>query len=108
MVDLSTLNDEQRKAVIHGQGPLLIIAGAGTGKTTVISRRIEHLILEKKVPPSHILALTFTEKAAAEMETRIDQILPYGYSSFVFCQFLSIVGILLWRNIVIFNPGEML
>ena len=81
MIDLSSLNDEQKVAVTHGKGPLLIIAGAGTGKTTVITKRIEHLILEKKVPPSHILALTFTEKAAAEMETRIDQILPYGYSN---------------------------
>ena len=81
MVDLSSLNPEQKKAVTHGTGPLLLIAGAGTGKTTVITKRIEHLILTEKVPPSHILALTFTEKAAAEMETRIDQILPYGYSS---------------------------
>jgi DNA helicase II / ATP-dependent DNA helicase PcrA len=76
-----TLNSEQLQAVTHGTGPLLIIAGAGTGKTTVITKRIEHLILEKKISPSNILALTFTEKAAAEMETRIDQILPYGYTS---------------------------
>ncbi|HUQ85657.1 MAG TPA: ATP-dependent DNA helicase [Candidatus Limnocylindrales bacterium] len=80
MADLKNLNIEQRKAVLHGEGPLLIIAGAGTGKTTVITTRIQNLILEKKVPPSSILALTFTEKAAAEMETRVDQILPYGYS----------------------------
>src|SRR6185503_13343913 len=77
----STLNKEQLQAVTHGAGPLLIIAGAGTGKTTVITKRIEHLILEKKIPPSNILALTFTEKAAAEMETRIDQIMPYGYTN---------------------------
>lgn len=77
----STLNEEQLQAVTHGAGPLLIIAGAGTGKTTVITKRIEHLILEKNIPPSNILALTFTEKAAAEMETRIDQILPYGYTN---------------------------
>src|SRR6266699_3762396 len=76
----TNLNEEQHAAVIHGDGPLLIIAGAGTGKTTVITQRIQHLILEKKVSPTHILALTFTEKAAAEMEARIDQILPYGYS----------------------------
>lgn len=77
----STLNPEQLQAVTHGTGPLLIIAGAGTGKTTVITKRIEHLILEKKISPGNILALTFTEKAAAEMETRIDQILPYGYTN---------------------------
>ncbi len=74
------LNAEQLQAVEHGEGPLLIIAGAGTGKTTVITTRIQNLILEKNVSPSSILALTFTEKAAAEMETRVDQILPYGYT----------------------------
>ncbi|MEN9407299.1 MAG: hypothetical protein RLZZ455_515 [Candidatus Parcubacteria bacterium] len=74
------LNDEQKAAVEHGEGPLLIIAGAGTGKTTVITERIKYLILKKDIPPSNLLALTFTEKAASEMETRIDQILPYGYT----------------------------
>lgn len=74
------LNEEQKAAVTHGNGPVLIIAGAGTGKTTVITERIKHLILEKDIPPSSILALTFTEKAATEMETRIDEILPYGYT----------------------------
>lgn len=79
------LNDEQRAAVTHGTGPLLIIAGAGTGKTTVITQRIRHLILEKETLPSEILALTFTEKAALEMETRIDEMLPYGYTQ-LWCQ----------------------
>ena len=74
------LNEQQSEAVKHDAGPLLIIAGAGTGKTTVITRRIQYLILEKKIPAGNILALTFTEKAAAEMETRIDQALPYGYT----------------------------
>jgi DNA helicase-2/ATP-dependent DNA helicase PcrA len=81
MPDLSSLNEEQQKAVTHGEGPLLIIAGAGTGKTTVVTKRIEHLIIEKQIPPSSILALTFTEKAAQEMESRIDEILPYGYTT---------------------------
>jgi DNA helicase II / ATP-dependent DNA helicase PcrA len=81
MPDLASLNEEQRKAVTHGEGPLLIIAGAGTGKTTVVTKRIEHLIIEKNIPPSNILALTFTEKAAQEMESRIDEILPYGYTT---------------------------
>src|ERR1700733_15634256 len=81
MPDLTSLNEEQRLAVTHGTGPLLIIAGAGTGKTTVATKRIEHLILDEKIPPSNILALTFTEKAAQEMETRIDEILPYGYTT---------------------------
>src|SRR3970282_1680716 len=61
-------------------GPLLIVAGAGTGKTTVITRRIAHLIAEKRARPEEILALTFTDKAAAEMEERVDQLVPYGYS----------------------------
>lgn len=80
MNNVKGLNEEQKSAVCHGEGPLLIIAGAGTGKTTVITKRIEHLIIDKKIPPSNILALTFTEKAAAEMENRIDKILPYGYT----------------------------
>lgn len=74
------LNVEQKKAVYHGEGPLLIIAGAGTGKTTVITERIKHLILDKEIAPHEILALTFTEKASSEMEDRIDKIMPYGYS----------------------------
>jgi len=80
MPDLSHLNQEQLQAVTHGDGPILIIAGAGTGKTTVITKRIEYLILEKNISPKKILALTFTEKAAKEMETRIDEVLPYGYT----------------------------
>ncbi len=80
MSDKRQLNPQQVEAVTYGNGPLLIIAGAGTGKTTVITERIKHLILEKNISPSNILALTFTEKSAAEMEERIDVILPYGYS----------------------------
>ncbi len=72
------LNKEQRKAVRFGSGPLLIIAGAGTGKTTVITERIKYLILSKKAHPQEILALTFTEKASREMEERIDLAMPYG------------------------------
>lgn len=74
------LNSQQKEAVLFDKGPLLIIAGAGTGKTTVITERIKHLIIDKKVQPGKILALTFTEKAAAEMEERVDMSLPYGYS----------------------------
>jgi len=74
------LNSQQKKAVTHNGGPLLIIAGAGTGKTTVITRRIAYLIEQKACQPSEILALTFTEKAAAEMENRVDQLVPYGYT----------------------------
>ena len=74
------LNTEQLKAVKHGKGPLLIIAGAGTGKTTVITERIKYLISKDLAKPSEILGLTFTEKAARELETRVDETLPYGYT----------------------------
>lgn len=73
-------NPEQREAITHGEGPLLIIAGAGTGKTAVITRRIAYLIASKKARPEEILALTFTDKAAAEMEERVDVLVPYGYA----------------------------
>jgi DNA helicase-2/ATP-dependent DNA helicase PcrA len=77
---LEGLSEAQREAVVHGEGPLLIIAGAGTGKTTVLTRRIAHLIASKRAVPEEILALTFTEKAAAEMAERVDQLIPYGYA----------------------------
>ncbi len=77
-VEERKLNKEQQKAVEHGDGPLLIIAGAGTGKTTVVTERIKHLITSGKAHPQEILALTFTEKASREMETRVDMSLPYG------------------------------
>ncbi|PYN83560.1 MAG: hypothetical protein DMD96_01620 [Candidatus Rokuibacteriota bacterium] len=77
---LDGLNDEQRRAVTHDTGPLLIVAGAGTGKTTVITRRIAWLIAQRKARPDEILALTFTDKAAAEMEERVDTLVDYGYA----------------------------
>jgi DNA helicase-2/ATP-dependent DNA helicase PcrA len=77
---LDGLNEAQRAAVTHDTGPLLIVAGAGTGKTTVITRRIAYLIAHRKARPDEILALTFTDKAAAEMEERVDTLVPYGYA----------------------------
>ncbi len=77
---LGGLNPEQRRAVTHGDGPLLVVAGAGTGKTEVITRRIAWLIASRRAKPSEILALTFTDRAAAEMQVRVDQLVPYGYT----------------------------
>jgi DNA helicase-2/ATP-dependent DNA helicase PcrA len=77
---LAGLNAEQRRAVCHGDGPLLVVAGAGTGKTQVITRRIAWLIATRRAKPSEILALTFTDKAANEMQARVDQLVPYGYT----------------------------
>ena len=73
------LNKEQQQAVKYNKGPLLIIAGAGTGKTSVIVEKIKHLVKKKLTKPEQILALTFTEKAASEMEERVDRAMPYGY-----------------------------
>lgn len=79
MAEMIELNAFQKKAITYTAGPLLIVAGAGTGKTTVITEKIKYLIQKKHIPPNAILALTFTEKAALEMEERTDQAMPYGY-----------------------------
>lgn len=73
------VNPQQQQAIEHGQRPLLIVAGAGTGKTTVVTERIAHLIMSEQVPSDNILALTFTDKAAGEMQDRVERILPFGY-----------------------------
>ncbi|MDD5005337.1 MAG: ATP-dependent DNA helicase [Candidatus Omnitrophica bacterium] len=77
---LKGVNKEQAEAITYQDGPLLIIAGAGTGKTTVISRRIAWLVGSGLAKMDEILALTFTDKAAGEMTERVDILLPYGYT----------------------------
>ena len=72
---LKGLNDPQREAVLHTDGPLMIIAGAGSGKTKVLTTRIAHLMAHVRVDAFNILALTFTNKAAAEMKERVEKIL---------------------------------
>ena len=75
---LKGLNQEQRRAVKHGAGPLLVIAGPGTGKTEVVTRRVAWLIATKRARAREILALTFTDNAAEEMQARVDLLVPYG------------------------------
>ncbi len=72
---LRGLNDEQRRAVLHHDGPALVIAGPGAGKTRVLTSRIAHLITERDIPPQHILAVTFTNQAADEMKSRLSSLL---------------------------------
>ncbi|MCB9798111.1 ATP-dependent helicase [Candidatus Nomurabacteria bacterium] len=74
-----SLNPEQKKAVEHTDGPLLIIAGAGTGKTTVVAEKIAHIVNNNLAQTSEILAITFTDKAAGEMEERVDELLQTSY-----------------------------
>ncbi len=95
---LKGLNENQKKAVIHQEGPLLIIAGAGTGKTKVITTRIAYLISKKLAKPEEILALTFTEKAAQEMEERVDILVPYGYTNIWISTFHSFGDKILREN----------
>ncbi|MDD4939368.1 MAG: ATP-dependent DNA helicase [Candidatus Omnitrophica bacterium] len=103
---LKGLNKEQIEAVTHKEGPLLIIAGAGTGKTTVITRRIAWLLSEGLAKTNEILALTFTDKAAREMQERVDILVPYGYTDIWISTFHAFGDRLLRENALVagLNP----
>jgi DNA helicase II / ATP-dependent DNA helicase PcrA len=103
---LEGLNKEQLEAVTHKEGPLLIIAGAGTGKTTVITRRIAWLLSEGLAKTDEILALTFTDKAAREMQERVDILMPYGYTDIWISTFHAFGDKLLRENALVagLNP----
>src|SRR3954466_10695673 len=97
-VELSHLNPEQREAATHFEGPLLVLAGAGSGKTRVLTHRIAWLVDEMGVDPASILALTFTNKAAGEMRERIRSLLGREPQGMWMGTFHAIGGRILRRN----------
>ena len=98
-MDINTLNDKQREALLATEGPLLILAGAGSGKTKVVTSKIAYLIEELNVPSWKILAITFTNKAAKEMKDRVQKLIDRDISSMWIGTFHSICVRILRRNI---------
>ncbi|MEW6435100.1 MAG: UvrD-helicase domain-containing protein [Myxococcota bacterium] len=114
---LADLNPPQRDAVLHEQGPLLVLAGAGSGKTRVITRRIAHLVLERDVAAWRILAVTFTNKAAREMRERLTHLLGGAASGLTVSTFHSAAAMILRReaenlgmdrSFLIYDDGDQL
>jgi len=114
---LEDLNPPQREAVLHGDGPLLVLSGAGSGKTRVITRRVAHLVKVRQVFPWRILAVTFTNKAAREMRERLTQLLGAQANDLVVSTFHSSAAMILrreaehvglTRSFVIYDDGDQL
>jgi DNA helicase II / ATP-dependent DNA helicase PcrA len=95
---LADLNPAQREAVLHTEGPLLVVAGAGSGKTRVLTHRVAHLIAAVGVQPNEILAITFTNKAAGEMRSRLEDLLPEVASRIWILTFHAACGRILRRE----------
>ncbi len=117
MTVLDRLNPDQIQAVTYGDGPLLVLAGAGSGKTSVLTRRVAYLLKERRISPYNILAITFTNKAAREMRERVEALVPEEVRDLWICTFHA-AGLRILRrqpaffgrdrNFIIYDAGDQL